>query len=323
MATRKSVLTAIAASIALAVVGCSPAATTSSPADAGAGSEPAKAIKIGMSITNLDQWLSTLADAVKESAAKEGVTVEVVSAEAAAATQVSQVENFIASKYDAIIINPVDTDAAQPMTDAAVAAGIPLVYVNRCPEGLPEGVPCVGSDSKEAGSLLMDALGKMRDYKGTVGILQGDPNNNGQAVRERTEGCQSVVDKNPGMEVTMTGTGKWARDAAQSVTENWIQSGKLPDMICANNDEMALGAINALKGSKVLDKVLVGGIDATGDALASLEAGELAVTVFQDAKGQGNGALEAAVKLIKKETVDAYVNIPFQLVTKDNLADFK
>ncbi len=251
-----------------------------------------------------------------------GVLVKLSSAEADPDAQISQVENFIARNVDAIIVNPVDTEASEPMTEAAQDAGIPLVYVNRCPENLPTGVPCVGSDSKEAGTIEMDALGKLTGYQGTVGILQGDPNNNGQAVRERTAGCKAIIDQHPGMKVVLSANGKWARDAAMSITENWIQSGQMPDMICANNDEMALGAINALKAANKLDKVKVGGIDATKDALAAMAAGDLAATVFQDAKGQGAGALEAAVKLINKQTVESHVNVPFQLVTKDNMSQF-
>lgn len=314
MAIHKFLPAAIAASVALAVGGCS--------SDTTEGSSAAEKVTIGMSITNLDEWLSLLADAVKAEAVKQGVTVQVVSAEADPDTQVSQVENFIARGVDAIIVNPVDTEAAEPITDAAQSAGIPLVYVNRCPEGLPAGVSCVGSDSKEAGTLEMDALGKLTGYKGTVGILEGDPNNNGQAVRERTAGCRAVIDQHPDMKLVLNANGKWGRDAAMSVTENWIQSGQLPDMICANNDEMALGAINALKAANKLDRVKVGGIDATKDALVAMAAGDLAATVFQDAKGQGSGALDAAVKLVGKQTVEAYVNIPFQLVTKENMSQF-
>jgi len=108
--------------------------------------------------------------------------------------------------------------------------------------------------------------------------------------------------------------------------ENWIQSGVDFSIVCANNDEMALGAINALKaaGKKLgAGGVLVGGVDATADALASLEAGELATTVFQDASGQGGGGVKAAIDLVNGKTVADYVDIPYVLVTLDNIGDFK
>ena len=95
------------------------------------------------------------------------------------------------------------------------------------------------------------------------------------------------------------------------------------DAIIANNDEMAIGAINALKaGKKWTPASIVAGIDATPDALASMKAGDLKVTVFQNAAGQGSGAVETALKLIKKQPVDRFVNVPFELVTPANLAKY-
>ncbi|MHA6524372.1 substrate-binding domain-containing protein [Tessaracoccus sp. G1721] len=315
--------TVIAAAVAAATLLSACQAPAGESTASGSGSAGDGGVTIGVSLTNTDVWLGFLADAIEEEAAALGVDVQIISAEADSVTQLGQVENFVAQEVDAIIVNPVDTEAIEPVTNAVVEAGIPLVYVNRCPAGLPETIPCVGSDSVEAGTLLMEAVAELNDFQGTVGILEGDPNNNGQAVRERTAGCQAVIDENDGMELTMSGNGEWSRDAALAITENWIQSGKLPDMICANNDEMALGAILALKAAGLLDQVTVGGIDATADALAAVEAGELEVTVFQDPAGQGAGALQTAMKLINGETTDGYVNVPFQLVTEENLAEFK
>lgn len=207
------------------------------------------------------------------------------------------------------------------MTAAAEAAGIPLVYVNRRPSDLPETVPYVGSDSLVSGVLEMTELAKLAGGKGNVVILQGDPAN--EAAVLRTQGCKDIVAQNPGMTVTKEAAGNWQRDKGLEIMENWIQSGDQIDVVCANNDEMALGAIQALKAAGLLDSVLVGGVDATGDALAAMEAGELEVTVFQDASGQGGGGVEAAIKLINGETVPGYVDVPYVLVTPENINDFK
>ena len=171
----------------------------------------------------------------------------------------------------------------------------------------------------------MQELAKLAGGKGNVVILIGDPAN--EAAVLRTQGCKDVVAKNPGHDGRprsrpATGTAR----KASSITENWIQSGEQIDVVCANNDEMALGAIQALKNANLLDSVLVGGVDATTDALAAMEAGELEVTVFQDAEGQGGGGVEAAVKLANGETVETdegVVDIPYQLVTPENMADFQ
>jgi ABC-type sugar transport system substrate-binding protein len=180
----------------------------------------------------------------------------------------------------------------------------------------------VGSDSLYAGTVEMEELAKLAGGKGDVVILQGQVSN--EAAVLRTQGCNDVVAKNPGMKVAATQSGEWDRAKGQAITENWIQSGTLKEgmVVCANNDEMALGAINALKAAKLLDKVFVGGVDATSEALAAMKAGDLEVTVFQDAVGQGKGGVDAAVKLMAGETVPDYVDIPYVLVTPANMADY-
>ena len=105
---------------------------------------------------------------------------------------------------------------------------------------------------------------------------------------------------------------------------NWISSGEPFDAVFGNNDEMAIGAIQAMKAAGIdMDDVVVGGVDATSDALVSMAAGEMDVTVFQDLAGQGAGSIDTALALIAGEAVDKTVFIPFKLVTPENLADFQ
>lgn len=299
-----------------------PAVTETQTAAAGDAVKPkdGKVLKIGVTFPILDQFLQKVADGMTARAKENGVELNIVAAQEKTDVQLGQVENFIADKVDAILVVPVDTDAAGPMTKAATDAKIPLVYVNRRPSDLPETVPYVGSDSLVSGTLEMEALAKLAGGKGNVAIIQGDPAN--EAAVLRTKGCKDVVAKNPGMKVVKEQAGNWQRDKGLAIMENWIQSGEQIDVVCANNDEMALGAIQALKAAGKLDKTLVGGVDATGDALTAMGAKELAVTVFQDAKGQGAGGVDAAVKLYNGETVPGYVDVPYQLVTPDNMADF-
>ena len=260
---------------------------------------------------------------MKTKATELGVTVNITDAKDDVAAQLSQVENFVSQGVSAIIVVPVDTSAAQPMADAAKAANIPLVFVNRNPS--IAGVPYVGSDSLFAGQVEMEQLAKLAGNKGDVVILEGQVTN--EAAVLRTQGCNEKAAA-AGMTVVDTQTGDWDRAKAQTLTENWLQSGKLKAgmVVCANNDEMALGAINAIKAAgislKAGEGILVGGVDATSEALASMQAGELATTVFQDAKGQGAGGVQAAVDLIGGKTVPDYVDIPYVLVTMDNIADF-
>lgn len=322
MTTKRGLKAAVGiVAAAVLMASCSSADGDGGGEETAAGGGGGDTITIGATFPILDQFLQTVADAMQAKADEAGVELTIVAADEQTDTQLGQVENFISQGVDAILVVPVDTDAAGPMTQAAQDAGVPLVYVNRRPSDLPTGVPYVGSDSLYAGTVEMEELAKLANGEGNVVILQGDPAN--EAAVLRTQGCQDVVDKNPGMTVTKTQAGNWYREEGLAIMENWIQSGDPIDVVCANNDEMALGAIQALKNADMLDDVLVGGVDATADALAAMEAGELEVTVFQDAAGQGAGGVEAAVGLINGDTVEDYVDIPYVLVTPDNMADYQ
>ena len=119
-------------------------------------------------------------------------------------------------------------------------------------------------------------------------------------------------------------TANWSRDEAQDLMTNWLSTGEPFDAVISNNDEMAIGAIQAMKAANIaMDEVIVAGVDATQDALAAMEAGDLDVTVFQDAAGQGKGAVDAALKLARGESVEQKVYIPFQLVTPETMSEYK
>ena len=277
-------------------------------------------MKIGASFPLLDQFLQNVANSIKERAEAAGAEVSITSAEEKIEIQLNQIENFIASGVDALIVLPQDTATTAQITQKAKAANIPLVYVNRRPSELPKGVPYVGSDSLVAGQLEMEQLAKLSNHQGNVAILQGDPTQ--EAAQQRTKGCEEVAAKY-NMKVVFNQTGLWARDKGLALAENLIQSGQQVDVICANNDEMALGAINAFENAGMLDKVVVGGVDATGDALNAMAAGKLEVTVFQDAKGQGQAGVDTAIKMVNGDEVPDIINVPYQLVTPENMSQFQ
>ena len=269
----------------------------------------------------LDQFLQNVENAIKARGKEAGVEVSTDSAQEKAEVQLSQIENMISSGVDALIVLPQDTATTAPITQRAKEAGIPLVYVNRRPQQLPTGVPYVGSDSLIAGRMEMEALAKLTDYKGNVAILQGDATQ--EAAQLRTQGCKEIVAEHPEMKVVSEQTGLWMRDKGLAITENWLQSGQQIDIICSNNDEMALGAIQAFTNAGKLDQVHIGGVDATPDALGAMSAGKLDITVFQDAKGQGKAGVDTAIRLVNGEEVPGVINVPYQLVTPENMAEFQ
>ena len=148
-----------------------------------------------------------------------------------------------------------------------------------------------------------------------------------QAAQQRTQDIHDVIDSGEcgvTLNIIDEQTSNWMRDEAQNLMTNWLSTGDEFDGVIANNDESAIGAIQAMKAvghGREADGD-VGGVDATQDALQAMQAGDLDVTVFQDAAGQGQGSLDAALKLAKGEAVEQKVYIPFQLVTPANIDDF-
>ena len=291
-------------------------------------SSPAFAAKIGVSMDKFDDnFLTVLRNGMSDYAKTlPGVTLQVEDAKDDVSKQLSQVQNFIANKVDAIIVNPVDTSATAAHHRARGAAGVPLVYVNREPADIDKLGPkaaFVASNEKDSGTLEMQQICKLLGGKGNILVIEGELSN--QAAVQRTADVHDVISKPPcdGIKIIAEQTANWDRTKAQNLMTNWLSKGLKFDAIVSNNDEMAIGAIQALKAAGVDTKAaIVGGVDATQDALASMKAGDLKVTVFQDAAGQGKGAVDAALALAAGKTVDKKVYIPFQLVTPENMDKF-
>ncbi len=288
---------------------------------------PSLAANIGVSMAKFDDnFLTVLRNGMQDYAAtKDGVSLQVEDAQNDVSKQLSQIQNFIAQGVDAIIVNPVDTDATPAMTKIAVAANVPLVYVNRMPSDnpLPPKVSFVGSNEVDSGTLEMQEVCKLMGGKGNILVLMGELSN--QAARQRTQDVHDVIAKPEcsGIKIVEEQTGNWDRTQGTDLMTNWISSGVQFDAVVSNNDEMAIGAIQALKAAGVdMNKVIVAGVDATQDALAAMKAGDLDVTVFQNAAAQGSGAVDTALKLAAGESVESMVWVPFELVTPANMDQY-
>lgn len=286
--------------------------------------------RVGAAMMAFDNQFQTLIRLAIEKAADAGTEVQFEDGQFDVQRQLDQVQNFLSGGVQALIVSPIDAATTAPITSAAVAAGIPLVYVNNKPiEALPaEGVAFVGSDESEAGKLQMQEVCRLLGGKGEILIVMGGLSF--EQTRLRTGAAEEVL-KTPecsGITVLDKQAGDWSRISGNNLVTNWLAAGMKPNAIIANNDEMALGAIQALEaGGQAVGagegKIVVAGIDATQDAMKSIQDGKLAASVFQDAVGQGKGALEIAQKMIKKENVDQETFIPFELVTKENVATYQ
>ncbi|WP_157213062.1 sugar ABC transporter substrate-binding protein [Pseudomonas sp. M47T1] len=283
-------------------------------------------LKVGVAMSQFDDtWLTYLREAMgaKAKAMPDGVSLQFEDARGDVVKQLSQVESFISQKVDAIIVNPVDTAATQTITKEAVAAGIPLVYVNRAPDAVqPAGVVVVASDDVKAGEMQAQYLADKLGGKGNVVILLGDLANN--STQNRTKGVKEILAKYPGIKIDQEQTGIWLRQKGMDLVNDWITQGREFNAVFSNNDEMAIGAAMALKQAGVeKGKVLIGGVDGTPDGLNAVKKGDLAVSVYQDAKGQADASVEAAVKMAHKQPVEPRLMVPYQLITAENADSFK
>ncbi|MEE4625097.1 sugar ABC transporter substrate-binding protein [Pseudomonas alliivorans] len=285
----------------------------------------AASYRIGVSIARVDDnFMTYVRNGLEDAARQEDVQIQFEDAQGDVVRQLNQVQGFLNQKVDAVIVLPADTSATASMTRAAVAAKIPLVYVNRHPDErkLPAGVVTVASNDIEAGQLQMRYLAEKLGGKGTLAIIMGDLAQN--ATHDRTEGVKQVLKDYPDIKVVEQQSAEWQRNKGMDLTSNWLLAGSHFDAIIANNDEMAIGAAMALQqAGKTKGEVAIVGIDGLPDGLAAIKRGMLVASVFQDPKAQAASAMQSAVKMIRGETVTADVWVPFQLITPENLTTFE
>jgi inositol transport system substrate-binding protein len=287
----------------------------------GATGLSAQQVKIGITYQNLqNEFILGIQDAARAKAKSLGAVLLENDGQGQAETQIAQVENFIAQKVNAIILNPFDKEGCAPAVEKANAAGIPIVVCNAQVVNVDKAACYVGSNDIDAGEIEMKYIAGLLKGKGNIVIIHG-PNGHSAEV-QRTIGNKNILKQFPGIHVLFEQTANWDRAQAMNLMENWMQTGKPINAVVAQNDEMALGAFKAIEAANKQAQIPVIGIDAIADALKSVQDSKMAATVFQDSHGQGAGAVEMAFNLAKGKKVAKTDFIPFQLVTKANLAKF-
>ena len=222
----------------------------------------------------------------------------------------SNVEDLISQGVDIIMINPTDSDAVKSAVEAANKANIPVITLDRGANG-GEVVSHIASDNVAGGKLAGEYVIELLGGKGKVVELEGIPG--ASAARDRGQGFNEAI-SGTDIEVVAKQTANFDRAEGLTVMENILQAQPEIDAVFAHNDEMALGAIEAIKASK--RDILVVGFDATDDAKAAVESGEMAATVEQLPKEIGAMGVEAAVKILNGEKVESMMPVDLQLVKK-------
>lgn len=265
--------------------------------------------KIGLSISTLNNpFFVALKDGAEEEAKQLDATLTVADAQNDAAKQVSDVEDMIQKGMDLILINPTDSEAVGAAVQSANEAGIPVITVDRNAES-GEVVAHVASDNVAGGKLAGEYMVELVGAGGKVVELEGIPG--ASATRDRGQGFNEAIDGK--LEVVAKQSANFDRAQGLTVMENILQDNKDIVAVFAHNDEMALGAVQALNSAGLSD-VKVIGFDATDDAVKAVEDGTMAATVAQKPTEIGKFGVEAAVNYLKGETVEENIPVDLELI---------
>ena len=283
--------------------------------------EGAEGLNIGATYYTLQtEFCMRMDNAAQKWAEENGVKYKSYDGNNDAATQLSQVETMIADGVDAIILNPQDADACSACVDAADEAGIPIIGVNTMVNN-DKLTAYVGSQDVSAGEDIMKyMIDYMKKDAFNIVVIEGPMGQSAQL--QRMEGIENVLKDYPDIQILAQNTANWSRSEAMTLMETWITTyGDDIDAVVSENDEMALGAREAIEAQS-MDIPCIG-IDGITDAVVAVESGKMIASDFQNAEGQITGALETAVKCVNNEDYEKELWIPFEMITPDNYKDYQ
>ena len=263
---------------------------------------------VGFSVSTLNNpFFVSLSEGAKAEAEKQGVKLVVVDAGDDAAKQTNDIEDLISRNVSVLIVNPVDSDAVAPAVQNAVSKGIKVISVDRVVNGVE--VDCqIASDNAAGAKMATEYLIELIGEGAKAAELEGVPG--ASATIDRGAGFHEAADKN--LDVVASQTANFNRAEGMNVMENILQSCPEVKGVFAHNDEMALGAVEAVLASGKDIKIV--GFDATDDAVAAVKSGKMAATVAQKPELMGETAVQTAMKLINGETVEKSLPVEVELI---------
>jgi len=274
------------------------------------------AITVGVTVYDMSSFITQGKQGMEAYAAARDITLQWNSAGGDVSAQASQVDQYINAKLDAIIIVPVQADSLGPQVAAAKAAGIPVIAVNTALSGV-EVDASVQPDDVAAGeqeaAQMVEALGG----EGAVVILEGPLGSSPQI--DRGKGIENVLAQNPGITVLTQDTANWKRDEAVNTMKNWISAfGDEITGVISQNDDMALGALQALREAGMEDIPVVG-IDGIEDGLDAVSSGEMIGTSLQHGTVEMAAGLAVAAGIARGEEVPLEPVYVMPAVTSENV----
>ncbi|MDN6194152.1 MAG: D-ribose ABC transporter substrate-binding protein, partial [Alkalibacterium sp.] len=258
---------------------------------------------VGLSVSTLNNpFFVSLEEGVVNTAESEGTEVSTVDAQDDTAKQLNDVSDLIQQDVDVLLINPVDSAAIEPAIESANSAGIPVITIDRSTEG-GEVVTLVASDNVEGGEMAAQYIIDLVGEGATTVQLEGVPG--ASATRERGEGFMNIAED--GLDVVDSQTANFNRSEGLTVMENMLQSNENVEAIFAQNDEMALGALEAIEAAGLAEDIVVVGFDGNDDAIEAIEAGRMDATIAQQPLEMGRIAMETAFEYFDGEEIDEYI----------------
>ncbi len=230
--------------------------------------------------------------------------------------QNAQIEELIVKKADAIIFNPMSYETGAIGLELAHRSGVPVVLLTTTTSNMELADAVSISDHRESGHIQMDMAAEYLGYRGKIAVLKGPVNISSAFLR--TEGYEDRLKQYPGLEVTVSQPANWSMEEAYSIVENWLRLGKDIDAIVAQNDNMAIGALEAVSDAGLEGKIAVFGIDGDMETLQLIREGRMQGTVYHDASGQTAQAVLYALQAIRGQKISS-VPVPYQAVTRENV----
>lgn len=265
--------------------------------------------EIGLAVSAQNAFFSALTQGAEQEAKTQGVKLTVADAGDSAAKQASDIKDFISKKVSVIIVNPVDSAGIAPSVAAAKKAGITVIALDRTVIG--ESVSSqIASDNVAGGKIAGSYLLKLVGEKADIAELQGAQG--ASATTDRGKGFHEAVDGKANVVASVTANFK--REEGRIATENILRANPNVKGIFAHNDEMALGAVDAVSAAG--KDIVIVGFNAIDDALAAVKEGRMAATVAQMPAKMGKTAVQTAVKLMNGEKVASSIPVSVMLITK-------
>lgn len=308
LATKLLAGTTLTIAATLALSGCG----------AGDPSAGADSITVGVTVYDMSSFITQGKEGMEAYAKANDINLQWNSAGGDVSTQANQMDQYVNAKVDAIIIVPVQADSLQPQVAAAKAAGIPVIDVNTELTGADLDASVQPDDvaaGEQEATMMVDKLGG----KGNVVILEGPLGSSPQIGRGK--GIENVLAKNPDVKVLAKDTANWKRDEAVNKMSNWVSAfrGDI-DGVISQNDDMALGAIQALREAGITDVPVVG-IDGIEDGLKAVQNGTMIGTSLQHGTVQLATGLAVAAKIVRGEEVDRNLIYTMPAITAENVDD--